>query len=103
FQINLVDSSDLQLPSLAGLDRLRHVNHRIRIKVQAHYCIVTFGMFRFLLNGDDISISVKFGYPIPLRIIDIVTEYRCLLLVFYIFQGSFQELSKAVAIKNIVT
>ena len=102
-KIFLINRGDFQFSSSGRLDVFCNLHHTVRIEIQSYYSIVAFRMFRFFLNAETVTVSIKFSDSISLRVAHVVSEYSCLVLRRYSFDGIIEFLAESCAIEDIVS
>ena len=82
---------------------LGDIDDFIRIEIEPYDCIVRFRECGFLFDRQAVTVRIELRYTITLRIVDSITEYRCLVSLFRISYGFFQQFGKSRSMKNVVT
>ena len=88
-QEGLIDGRDLQLSAGRWLDVACHFDYFVGIEVEANHGVVRLGMLGLFFNREYVALSVERRYAVPLGVVDVITEYGCVLFVSCVENGAF--------------
>lgn len=72
------------------------------VEVQAGDGVVAFGVLWLFLNGQGLTLCVKFHYAKAFRIANVIAKHRSVLILLRILNGLSQCVSKAAAVKDVI-
>ena len=98
-KINLVDIRYLELSSFRRFKALGILNNPVVVEIESRNCIIRLWLLRLLDNSLWLALSVKFNNTEGLRIVNIVTENSCSVLVE---SGLPEHMTEAAAIENVI-
>ena len=101
-QVFLIDRSDFQFTTCAGLDALGDFHHAVRIEIQAHNGIVRLRLLRLLLDAQAVALIVDFCHAIALGVVHVVAKHRRFPVLLCIDNALAQQLGEAHAVENVV-
>ena len=102
FQELLIDGGYLQLSTRRRLDVFRHLNHLVRIEIQADNRIVTLRVLRFLLDAQAVARLIKLCHSVSLRVTHPIAEHRSLPIHFRIQHSLPQQTIESDSMEDVV-